>query len=131
MSMGRGWWTNPPDAKYNELEEGISALVDTYREHATLMAAIVDTSTYDAGVRAELHKMIVGGQREMAKEIKRGQESGKVRSDIDPERTAGWLSWMVEYGLHELVRDSSDAEAKKLAEALARILWNALDEKPA
>lgn len=131
LSAGRAWWSHLPDVEYSELEEGIQNLIETYRAHSTLMAAIVDTSTYDTEVRAELHKLIVGGQEEMAKQIAAGQAQGTVRANIDPERTAGWLSWMVEHGLHELVREADDAEARKLGDALARLLWNALYERPA
>jgi hypothetical protein len=95
------------------------------------MAAIVDTSTYDEDVRAELHKLIVGGQEELAVQIRAGQKAGTVRKDLDPERTAGWLAWMVEHGLHELVREADDAEANALGDALARILWNAIYPEPA
>jgi TetR/AcrR family transcriptional regulator, ethionamide resistance regulator len=131
LSAGRAWWARLPDADYAELERSITELIQTYRAHSVLMAAIVDTSTYDPGVRSELHKLIVGGQEELAEQIRAGQEAGKVRADLDPERTAGWLAWMVEHGLHELVRDSDDAEARELGRALSRILWNALYPSPA
>lgn len=126
LSLGRAWWGHLPDADYAELEQGIAKLVETYRAHSTLMAAIVDTSAYDPGVRAEFHSMIVGGQMELAEQIRRGQLAGTVRGELDPERTAGWLAWMVEHGLHQLVRGADDAEAAELAAALARILWTAL-----
>lgn len=126
LSLGRAWWGHLPDADYAELEQGIAKLVETYRAHSTLMAAIVDTSAYDPGVRAEFHSMIVGGQMELAEQIRRGQRAGTVRGELDPERTAGWLAWMVEHGLHQLVRGADDAEAAELAAALARILWTAL-----
>lgn len=131
LSMSRQWWERLPEADFEGLSAGISELVSTYRAHSTLMAAIVDTSTYDPGVRAELEKLIVGGQLELAEQIRVGQREGVVRPELDPERTAGWLAWMVEHGLHEMVREADDAEAGKLAAALARVLWNALYATPA
>jgi TetR/AcrR family transcriptional regulator, ethionamide resistance regulator len=131
LSASRAWWARLPDARFADVESGIEELIETYRAHSILMAAIVDTSTYDADVRAELHKLIVGGQEELAEQIRRGQKSDKIRPELDPERTAGWLAWMVEHGLHELVRESDEAEAKKLGQALSRILWNALYPEPA
>ena len=130
LSVGRGWWAHLPDADYERLHHGIAELVDTYRAHSTLMAAIVDTAGYDAGVRSELEKLIVGGQEEMVEQIRRGQSAGTVRPDLDPMRTAGWLAWMVEHGLHELVRDTKDAEARQLGDALSAIIWNALYDRP-
>ena len=131
LSASRAWWARLPEANYPDLERGIDELIVTYRAHSILMAAIVDTSTYDPSVRAELHKLIVGGQEELAEQIQRGQNAGKVRAELDPERTAGWLAWMVEHGLHELVRETDDQEARKLGRALSRILWNALYPTPA
>ena len=112
------------------MRAGIDNLVDVYRAHTTLMAAIVDTSSYDVAVREEFHAVILGGQEELADQIRRGQAAGTVRGDLDPARTAGWLAWMVEHGLHQLVRGADDSEAERLAEALARILWNALYAQP-
>ena len=130
LSVGRGWWAHLPEADYETLHRGIGELVETYRAHSTLMAAIVDTASYDPGVRSELEKLIVGGQEEMAEQIRRGQKADTVRPELDAQRTAGWLAWMVEHGLHELVRDTDDAEAAKLADALSAIIWNALYERP-
>src|SRR5262245_12257999 len=130
IDTSREWWANLPDANYGELEAGIDKLIETYRAHSILMAAIVDTSTYDEDVRAELHKLIVGGQVELAQQIRAGQKMGTVRKELDPERTAGWLAWMVEHGLHELVREADDAEARSLGKALSRILWNAIYPEP-
>jgi AcrR family transcriptional regulator len=131
IDTSREWWANLPAADYQELEAGIAKLIETYRAHSILMAAIVDTSTYDEDVRAELHKLIVGGQKELAEQIRVGQRKGTVRKDLDPERTAGWLAWMVEHGLHELVREADDAEATALGKSLSRILWNAIYPEPA
>ena len=128
LAVSRAWWAHLPEADYAELERGITDLVETYRAHSTLMAAIVDMAAYDPGVRAELEKLIVGGQTELADQIRRGQRAGTVRPELDPERTAGWLAWMVEHGLHELVRGADDAEAERLAKALSMVLWNALYE---
>jgi AcrR family transcriptional regulator len=131
LSASRSWWANLPEANYDVLEREITELIEVYRAHAILMAAIVDTSTYDPEVRAEFHKLIVGGQVELAEQIRRGQAAGTVRAELDPERTAGWLAWMVEHGLHELVRDSDEKESRELGRALSRILWNALYPSPA
>ena len=128
LAASREWWDEIDTADYPALERTISNLVETYRAHATLIAAIVDTSSYDPNVRAAFNERIVAGQRELAEQIRRGQQSGLIRADLDPERTAAWLSWMVEHGLHQLVRGTDDAEAAMLATALARILWNALYE---
>src|SRR5262245_27901672 len=130
LASTRAWWARLPEADFAQLERGIRQLIDTYREHEVLMAAIVDTSTYDTEVRAELHKLIVGGEVELAEQIRQGQKAGTVRADLDPGRTAGWLAWMVEHGLHELVRDTDEAEAHSQGAALARILWNALFPEP-
>ena len=130
VAAGRGWWARLDEGDFGALRAGIDNLVDVYRAHTTLMAAIVDTSSYDVAVREEFHAVILGGQEELADQIRRGQAAGTVRGDLDPARTAGWLAWMVEHGLHQLVRGADDSEAERLAEALARILWNALYAQP-
>jgi TetR/AcrR family transcriptional regulator, ethionamide resistance regulator len=128
LAASRGWWSRIEEADYAGLRAGIGDLVETYGAHSTLMAAIVDTSAYDPGVRDGFQGMLLAGQQELAEQIVRGQEAGTVRADLDAERTAAWLAWMVEHGLHQLVRPAGEEEADALADALARILWHALYE---
>jgi hypothetical protein len=49
-----------------------------------------------------------------------------VVPDLDPQRTAAWLTWMAERGLYQLVAPAGPAAAERLLDALTDITWNTL-----
>jgi hypothetical protein len=63
---------------------------------------------------------------EVAGHISTGQKEGFVHKNLDPERTAAWLTWMAERGLYQLVASARPAELEKLLTAMTDITWNTL-----
>jgi hypothetical protein len=90
------------------------------------MGAVVDASSYDTGVRDEFGAMLGGIVDSVAEHIRNGQEQGSVRFGLDPLAVAGWLTWMTERGLYQLVRGADDARVGRFADALTTIVWNTL-----
>ena len=128
MTAAAAWWDLPPGASREDVKAGLKQLVEVYRPHGILMGAVVDASSYDPGVRERFGEMLQRSIGEVARHIREGQEAGSVRKDLDPDATAGWLTWMTERGLYQLVRGSDDKQAEVLAEALADVIWNTLYE---
>ena len=58
--------------------------------------------------------------------IRRGQKGGWIAPTSRRAQIAGWLTWMAERGLHQIVREADDAEVEKLIDAYARVVWRAL-----
>ncbi|AXK77051.1 MULTISPECIES: TetR/AcrR family transcriptional regulator [Mycobacteriaceae] len=108
------------------LVEIFTDLVKTYRRRAKLLAALAEASVYDPGVREEFHGLLTVGHVELAKHIRRAQDAGGARADIDPESTAAWLVWMVERGLYQQIRPAGPAQTRRHVAALAAIIWHAL-----
>lgn len=128
MQAASEWWDLPPGASRDQVAAGLGRLVDTYRPHATLVAAVTEVSAYDSGVRARFGEMLARSIQAVADHIRRGQEAGTVRTDLDPDLTAAWLTWMTERGLYQLVRNADDARAEALSESLTGVIWNTLYE---
>jgi AcrR family transcriptional regulator len=126
VSSARKWMDLDTGVSEQKLTEIFADLVATYRERATLLAALAEASTYDPGVREEFHRLFAIGHTELAKHIRRAQATGDVRSDVDPETTAAWLVWMVERGLYQQIRPASDDEVGLHVTSLAAIVWRAL-----
>jgi AcrR family transcriptional regulator len=127
IAMARVWWELPPDATRADVEAALSGMILAYLEHKTLMAAVVETSAYDARVREQFGTLIQMSLREVGSHIADGQARGFVRRDLDAEPVAGWLTWMAERGLYQLVRFADDqATVDKLTAALTAIVWNTL-----
>src|SRR3954469_5015140 len=127
IDAARAWWELPPGADRADVEAAMRGIVAVYRNHATLMAAVVEASSYDARVRERFGELMAVSRRELAGHIADGQKRGFVRPDVDAEPVAGWLTWMAERGLYQLVRFAGDeASGERLAGALAAIVWNTL-----
>lgn len=126
VSSARKWMDLDTGVSEQQLVQIFTDLVTTYRQRATLLAALADASTYDPGVRAEFHQLFAVGHTELAKHIRRAQAAGGVRAGVDPETTAAWLVWMIERGLYQQIRPASDADVTRHVAALAAIVWRAL-----
>ncbi len=125
---GRVWWELPPDAPKQEIRDALKQVFNTYRSHGAVFGAVVDTAAYDPGVRNQFGALVLGLISELATHIREGQEQGYVKQGLDPDRTAAWLTWMAERGLHQLVAAASEEESELLVDSLADIVWNALYE---
>ena len=129
IDAARGWWELPPEAERADVEAAMRGFVAAYCGNMTLMAAVVEASSYDARVRERFGELIQLARGEVASHIAEGQRRGFVRRDVDAEPVAGWLTWMAERGLYQLVRFADDeATVERLTRALSAIVWNTLYE---
>jgi TetR/AcrR family transcriptional regulator, ethionamide resistance regulator len=120
------WWSLPPDATRADLRTALNAIFDAYRPHKVIAAAVVEVSSYDANLRAlfgDLLERVIGA---VAAHVETGQEHGFVEPELDPQRTAAWLTWMAERGLYQLVAPAGPAATERLLDALTDIVWNTL-----
>jgi len=119
-------WSLGPDSTREDLRTALGRIVAVYRPHVTLMAALYDAAAYDAGVRDLVGAMMDRNTAGWRRHIKAGQKAGVIAADLLPAETAGWLTWMSERGLHQLVRHATDPEVDRLVEAYTAIVWNTL-----
>ena len=92
------------------------------------MNALLEASTYDGRVRARFGAAYAEAQRAAARHIRAGQKARSVRADLHPEETAGWLTWMAERGMTQLVQHAGKAHLARLEESFTSILWYTLYE---
>jgi TetR/AcrR family transcriptional regulator, ethionamide resistance regulator len=121
-----GWWNLGPGATRQDLRTALEGIVKAYRPHTTLMAAMYDAAAYDPEVRGLVTAMMKRNIAGLRKCIKTGQKAGFIDGDLLADQTAGWLTWMAERGLHQLVRTASEAELERLIDAYTAIVWNTL-----
>lgn len=126
VESAREWMNLDTGVSEGRLAEIFGGLIRTYRRRANLLAALADASAYDPGVRDEFHRLLTIGHTELAKHIRRAQQSGTADHSIDPESTAAWLVWMIERGLYQQIRPATTRETKRHVQALASIVWRAL-----
>jgi TetR/AcrR family transcriptional regulator, ethionamide resistance regulator len=120
------WWQLPAEATKADLRTAMRAIFDAYIPHKVVMAAVVEVASYDAGLRTLFGDLLERTIGKVAEHIETGQKDGFVVADLDPQRTAAWLTWMAERGLYQLVAPATPAASERLLDALTDITWNTL-----
>ena len=100
--------------------------IETYAPHTTLMAAVLDASTYDASVREGVTEIMNRNVAGLRHHIREGQKAGFVDPKLLPQETAEWLAWMAERGFHQLIRTAKGKQLERLVDAYTDIVWNTL-----
>lgn len=120
------WWQHPPDLTLADLKRTIRRVFDTYREHRHVLCALVDAAGYEPTIRVQMttmHQRYIDG---LTARIQRGQAQGHVRRDAPARATAGWIIWMFERGLYQLVADAPATQVDEQVDSLAGLLWKGL-----
>jgi TetR/AcrR family transcriptional regulator, ethionamide resistance regulator len=120
------WYSLSTDATREDLRSALAHVVETYAPHTTLMAAVLDASTYDPSVREGVADMMNRNVAGLRHHIKEGQKAGFIDPKLLPQETAEWLAWMAERGLHQLIREAKGKELERLVDAYTDIVWNTL-----
>ena len=107
--------TNPTD-----LADALRPLMVTYRRHQAILRSITDGAAYDPSLRT-LHTVLV---TRAIYELKVHFE--RVHLELDAERSATWLVWMLERGLQHIIATADETEAEASLQVLAQLLWRAL-----
>jgi AcrR family transcriptional regulator len=126
ITAAQAIWELPPDASREEVGSAVRHAIETYLPHTRLMNAVLEVSTYDRRVRDRVTAAYGGAQRAAARHIRAGQKAGFVRPDLHADETAGWLTWMTERGMTQLVQHAGKARLKRLQDSFTAILWYTL-----
>ena len=126
----RQWWQVTDRRDPNDLRAAIRSIVQTYRKHSALMAAVVETASYDPAVAAEFDALIGEIRDATTQVIEWGQKSGAVRP-LPTNQVASALTWMVERVCHQMVRSTPADDDELIVEALTQVIWNSIYLEPA
>lgn len=106
---------------YQQLKISIAGLLRTYREHATLLRAVVEAAGYDDGIAAVWNNT-VGRFIEGAQERLRAEGVGRKQAMA----TATALVWMTERTCYQqAVRGGTNLDEEATIEAISQIWWAA------
>lgn len=120
------WWRLPGAISRDDLERGLGSIVDLYLAHQRVLGALVDAAGYEPKIREHFAGMQNGSRAGLAQHIAEGQQSGHIRRELLPDETAGWLIWMIERGLHQMIVPATASEASRLLRALTDVVWFSL-----
>jgi TetR/AcrR family transcriptional regulator, ethionamide resistance regulator len=126
IDIGREWWELPAASTWDDLHVALGHMMRAYRAQAPLVGVVVEAAAYDEQVRAEYLSLVRRSRRAIEEHIRNGQQRGFIRSEIDPDTAATWLTWMLSRGSHELIRAAGPAQFDKRLRALTDIMWRTL-----
>ena len=117
-------WQLGPDVTFAQFEAELYRTMETYRPHVALVNALVEVSTYDARVKELFGGFFAELRTAIAAHIRLEQKRSMVRKSIDADAAAGWITWMAERGMNQLVPTADSATRRKLATSMATIVWH-------
>jgi AcrR family transcriptional regulator len=122
----QAWWSLDGTATKDDVHAALERIMGAYRAHPELIAATHEAIGTDHGVREAVDDAMRRYIDGLRTHIETGQADGFIDPSLPAGETAYWLQWMAERGLHRMVRAESRSSQERLAEAYARIVWNAL-----
>lgn len=117
-------WQLGPEVTFGQFGAELYRTMETYRPHVVLMNALVEVANYDAHHKERFAAFFAEVRRAIADHIRQAQKQGLVRDGLDPSAAAGWITWMAERGMSQLVPATDTRARRKLATALATIVWH-------
>jgi len=114
----RGQWLRPLQNSKNPIDaligivQGLSVRPEAVRGGCPLINLAQEMSPLDAGFRKRLEAIFHAWQQAVASVLREGQIHGKVRRDLDPAETAGFLIAMVT-GYGSLAKNAQDVRVMK------------------
>jgi AcrR family transcriptional regulator len=120
------WWTLDAESTRDDLRRALTRLVQAYRPHATLMAAVHDQALHNPTIRSEVDAVIQRNVSGLAVHIRAGQNAGFVDRHVDPDETAAWLTWMAERTQHALDPDLDEHTLQRHTDTYTDIVWQTL-----
>lgn len=110
-----------PTAGRDELAAVVTNLVAIWRDHAGVLASLIELAEYDADSRETWQQVVQAIAAQMAPAIR------DRRPDLDEAmvvNTSEVLAWTGERTMHQMIgRDADDRRAADVAAALTEIIW--------
>ncbi len=109
----RGQWLTPLQKGKDPIDaligiiQGLSVRPEAVRGGCALNNLSQEMSPLDAGFRKRLERVFQDWRQGVASALREGQANGRVRRDVEPARTAGFLIAMVQ-GYASLAKNAQD-----------------------
>jgi len=123
FSVSRAWAEGDRLPGKDELEAAIADSLRVWREHAPLVAAYLELSTYDPQVGAYWQEQFGTIIDAVQRRIEHEQRAGKIPKTLDPRTTAQFIVFGAERLAAQHVATRDAAEDAALARHTADSMW--------
>jgi TetR/AcrR family transcriptional regulator, ethionamide resistance regulator len=126
-AASRGWGEVDPLLSREEFLETVRQALETWRPHVPIINAMAEAAAYTPEVDAAFRAGWATVEERIAEHIRDGQAAGRIRPSISAQDSAGWLMWMLERGMSQLIgREGDAARSARLIDVAAEILYTVL-----
>ena len=127
VDASRGWGEVDPLLSREQFLETVRRALRAWRPHVPIVNAMAEAAAYTPEVDEAFRAGWMTVEARIAEHIREGQAVGRIRASIDAADSAGWLMWMLERGMSQLIgRESDKARSARLIDACAEILYTVL-----
>jgi TetR/AcrR family transcriptional regulator, ethionamide resistance regulator len=120
------WWDDDGYIERDRMRRILGELVRYRAKHIMVARAVHACVVTDAHARRFVDALKWQTINELQAAIIAAQHTGSVDAALDPAATAGWLGWLLERGVDQLIHDSRSVQLRKVADSLTTIVWNTL-----
>lgn len=120
------WWDDDGYIERDRMRRILGELVRYRAKHIMVARAMHACIVTDAHARRSVDALKWQTVDELQLAIAAAQRKGSVDSTLDPSAMAGWLAWLLERGVDQLVQDARPAHLRKVADSLTTVVWNTL-----
>jgi AcrR family transcriptional regulator len=123
-------WTPERDDALPRLIEAFTAIVAHYREHAQVLAALLEVAGYDQGVRGYWAEQLALFRGRFQHALEAEQAAGRCSPTLDPESAARIV---VDGGMRTIadqVANGSAGDDRRIAREMSLIWWHGTFRRP-
>jgi len=120
------WWEDDGAIARDRMRRILGELIRYRAKHIMVAKAVRACVATDAIARGSVDAVKWESVAELQASIEAGQRAGSIDAELNPVVIAGWLGWMLERAVDQLVEDSRPAHLRKVADSLTAIIWNTL-----
>lgn len=119
------WRRVAAEATVEDMRDAVLAVLGVYRQHEAVLAALVETATYDPAAAEVFNTTMAKFSLESRRAIDVVRRAGRARPDL-PDGLPEVLTLMVERSVYLLARGGDDAQRSRLADVFTHVFWNAI-----
>jgi AcrR family transcriptional regulator len=121
-----GWWTTDSFIERHQMRRMLGDVVRYRAKHIQISRAMQACAVNDPNARRSVEALRRQSINELYDAVRAAQASGSVDNSLDAKAISGWLGWMLERGVDQLVHDAPPSQLRRVADSLTTIIWNTL-----
>lgn len=121
-----GWWQSDGSIERAQMRRTLGEFVRFRAKNVVLSRAMYARAVTDPNARRSIDALCQRSIEELRDVIATAQTRGSVDSTLDAQAIAGWLGWLLERGVDQLVQDAGPAQLRRVSDSLTTIVWNTL-----